>query len=282
MRISSRKLSNQHPKRYPKLERKSWRIFTWAVVFTVGVLFIYHFISEQGFLSVKQIAIAGNTHYTQTEIITASGLNYQRDNVHTISARQIERELKQKLSYVKNADISKNVMKRSLTIQITEREPAAVLKYYLNGGLLFVLVDFEGYVLEYKYSSSPQAPDAIVTIIGAGQQISELQLGNRVFSDHVQLALKVLRVAVNLSPEMVSGLYTIDANQPDKITLQFDNLPVVWLASDFIEAGLHHIDLFFKQQRIILQKRKPTSNRLGDYLDARFKDAIYWGNKQRG
>ena len=81
---------------------------------------------------------------------------------------------------------------------------------------------------------------------------------------------------------MVSRLHTIDANQPDKITLQFDNLPVVWLASDFIEAGFHHINIFFKREKIILQKRKSTSNRLGGYLDARFKDTIYWGNKQHG
>ncbi|MBI1924840.1 hypothetical protein HYR99_11405 [Candidatus Poribacteria bacterium] len=62
------------------------------------------------------------------------------------------------------------------------------------------------------------------------------------------MGLTVLRSALSLTPEIVSQLQTIDANQPDKMILQFNNLPVVWLSSDLIETGLHQIVLFMKNQ----------------------------------
>ena len=95
---------------------------------------------------------------------------------------------------------------------------------------VFVLVDLEGYVLEYIHSS--QTSDAIVTIIGSGERLPPL--GSLISSDNVQSALRVLNAAVTFS-EIISRLHTIDANHPDKITLQLTNLPIIWLASDLIE-----------------------------------------------
>jgi hypothetical protein len=121
------------------------------------------------------------------------------------------------------------------------------------------------------------ASNSIVTIISTDQQVHSV--GDRVDSDSVQLALNVLNLALSLAPEIVSTLQTIDTNRLDKITLQFSNLPIVWVSSDFIQTGIYHISLFIKNQTMLVEKGQRTSNPLNGYLDARFKDAIYWGGR---
>lgn len=246
-----------------------------GVTCVVGLLFIHYLALKAGFFHVKQISISGNEHYTQKEVIAALNLSPRQSDVHTISGSAIEQRLKQKLSYVKQAHISKSILKRSLTLEITEREPVALLKYPEDSRFRFALVDLEGYVLEHI--ELPSVSNPIVTVINNERQLSNV--GDRLGSDGVQLALNVLKSVLNLAPEVVPTLQTIDANQSDKIILQFRNLPIVWISSDSIDTGIYHIGLFMKNQTIPTGNGQHTSNPLDGYLDARFKDAIYWGGR---
>ena len=279
MQSSSRQFSNQFKARLIPVPEESpchvGRYFIIGIACVIGLLFAHYLTSQVGFFRVKRIAISGNEHYTQKEVIAALDLSSRRSDVHTISRPAIEQRLKQKLSYVKQAHISKSILKRSLTLEITEREPVALLKYPGSSPVHFALVDFEGHVLEYMESLSVSS--SIVTIIGTGQQVPSV--GDRVNSGSIQLALNVLNLALNLAPEIVPTLQIIDANRPDKITLQFSNLPIVWISSDFIKTGIYHISLFMKNQAILTEKGQRTSNPLNGYLDARFEDAIYWGGR---
>ena len=272
MQFSSLQFSNQSKARLlPAPENTSRHVGRYLIISItciIGLLFIHYLTSKLGFFRVRQIVVSGNEHYTQKEVIAALDLSPRQSDVHTISKSVIEKRLKQKLSYVKQAHISKNFLQRSLTLEITEREPVALLKYSENNRLSFVLVDLEGYVLEHV-NLLPAAGSG-VTIISTGQQVPGV--GDRVDSDRVQLALKVLNLALSLTPEIVPTLQTIDANQPDKIILEFSNIPIAWLSSDLIKTGIYHINLF-------MTKGQHTSNPLNGYLDARFKDAIYWGGQ---
>ncbi|MCZ6680375.1 MAG: FtsQ-type POTRA domain-containing protein [Candidatus Poribacteria bacterium] len=279
MKLSSRQYAIQ-PKIRPFPERqnavrRARRRFVLGITSVIAVLFIYHLSSTHGFFQVKHIAVSGSNRYTPTEIIAASGLSPRQRNVHTISTAEIENRLKRELSYIKQANISKSVVKRSLKIEVTEREAVALLEYLQNSRIRFVLVDLEGYVLEYV--ESPQPAKGTVTIIGDRRQLP--QLGSQVYSDEVQLALKVLRTAIDLTPDIVPTLHTIDANQPDKITLQFSNLPVVWISSDRIETEIYHISLFMKHRATVVSTGQRHSNSLSGYIDARFEGAIYWGRQ---
>jgi hypothetical protein len=258
-----------------KSPRRAGRYLIIGITCVIGLLFIHYLTLKVGFFRVKQISVSGNEHYTQKEVIAALDLSSRQSDVHTISRSAIEQRLKQKLSYVKQAHLSKSILKRSLTLEITEREPVALLKYPDSSPIRFVLVDLEGYVLEYM--ESLPASNSIVTIISTDQQVHSV--GDRVDSDSVQLALNVLNLALSLAPEIVSTLQTIDTNRLDKITLQFSNLPIVWVSSDFIQTGIYHISLFIKNQTMLVEKGQRTSNPLNGYLDARFKDAIYWGGR---
>ena len=258
-----------------KSPRRVGRYLIIGITCVIGLLFIYYLTLEVGFFRVKQISVSGNEHYTQKEVIAALDLSSRQSDVHTISRSVIEQRLKQKLSYVKQAHLSKSILKRSLMLEITEREPVALLKYPENSPIRFVLVDLEGYVLEYV--ESLPASSSIVTIISTEQQVPSV--GDRVDSDSVHLALNVLNLVLSLAPEIVSTLQTIDTNRSDKITLQFSNLPIVWISSDFIQTGVYHISLFIKNQTMLVEKGQRTSNPLNGYLDARFKGAIYWGGR---
>ena len=258
-----------------KSPRRVGRYLIIGITCVIGLLFIHYLTLKVGFFRVKQILVSGNEHYTQKEVIAALDLSSHQSDVHTISRSVVEQRLKRKLSYVKQAHLSKSILKRSLTLEITEREPVALLKYPDNNPIRFVLVDLEGYVLEYV--ESLPASNSIVMIISAEQQVP--RVGDRVDADSVQLALNVLNLALSLAPEIVPTLQIIDTNRSDKITLQFSNLPIVWISSDFIKTGIYHIDLFIKNQTILMEKGQHTSNPLNGYLDARFKDAIYWGGR---
>ena len=279
MQSSSRQLSDQFKARLVPTPEDSpshvGRYLIIGITCIIGLLFLHYLTAKVGFFRVKRISVSGNEHYTQKEVIAALDLSSPQSDVHTISRSEIEERLKQKLSYVKQAQISKNILKRSLTLEITEREPIALLKYPENDHISFVLVDLEGYVLEYV-SLLPTSGSA-VTIISAGQQVPSV--GDLVNSDNVQLALNVLNLALNLTPEIVTALQTIDANQPDKITLEFSDGPVVWISSDLIKMGIYHISLFMKNQAMLEENGQHTSNPLNGYLDARFEGAIYWGGQ---
>ena len=255
--------------------RRVGRYFIIGITCVIGLLFIHYLTLKVGLFRVKQISVSGNVYYTQKEVIAALDLSSRQSNVHTISRSIIEQRLKQKLSYVKQAHLSKSILKRSLTLEITEREPVALLKYPENSPTRFVLVDLEGYVLEYM--ESLPASGSIVTVITT--ELPVPSVGDRVDSDTVQLALNVLNLALSLAPEIIPTLQTIDTNRPDKITLQFSNLPIVWISSDFIETGIYHIGLFIKNRTTLMKKGQHTPNPLDGYLDARFKDAIYWGGQ---
>ena len=259
-----------------KSPRRFRRYLIIGITCVIGLLFVHYLTLKVGFFRVKQISVSGNEHYTQKEVIAALGLSSRQSDVHTISRPVIEQRLKQKLSYVKQAHLSKSILKRSLTLKITEREPVALLEYPENSPVRFALVDLEGYVLEYI--ESLPASSSIVTIITAEQPVPS-SVGDRVDADSVQLALNVLNLALSLAPEIVPTLQTIDTNRPDKITLQFSNLPIVWISSDFIQTGIYHISLFIKKQTILMETGQHTSNPLDGYVDARFRDAIYWGGR---
>ena len=247
--------------------RKIGRWFVFVILFVI----LLPFISEKGLFRVQEISLSGNYYCTESDIYAI--VDSQRDNVLTLAAKEIETNLKRRLTYLKQVHISKNVVRRSLDIQITEREPFALLKCRLSDSVRYVLVDLEGYVLEYKQLS--QVADAIVVIVADTPELPEL--GDRVRSDPVQLGLRVMRSAFSQAPEVASRFRSIDAKRLQKIVLQLDELPTIWLGSDSIEMGLHHIRLFLEQRKASSNTGKPNSNYLDGYLDVRFEDAIYRG-----
>lgn len=163
------------------------------------------------------------------------------------------------------------VAKQTLIAEKPKRKPIALLKYNLNQKVRFLQVDSDGYILN---TDSPPPSDSSVTIVASTREKLP-EPHTKEHSEGVQLALRVLRSVQSSTPELASKLRSIDANQPDKITLQLDDLTVVWLSVDLLNTGIKNINLFLKNRTTIVKPNK--RNRKKTYLDARFEDAIYLG-----
>ncbi len=256
------------------------------IVFTIALLLTLAFITKTilSFFGAEYVSLelSGNMHYTDLQIYDVLGKKLQ--NIVTDSEEQTATYLKKNLSYIKDAYVTKNVMKRMLTIEITERAPFALLRINPTDGkdYSFFLVDSEGHVLKHidKVATSSSIPEefrnmAVLRVVndtspkvGTVVKISELTIG-----------LNILKTALLLERSLARQIKNIDASDPRKIKLRLNNFPgTVWLAGDAVESGLHHVALFLKQQNtygleLISVGTKPEHL----YLDARYEDTVYLG-----
>lgn len=259
-------------------------VFVLAIVLTlsfIGKIVLSFFAAEY-----VSLELSGNMHYTDVQIYDALGEQLQ--NIVTDSEKQTSIYLKKHLSYIKDAHVTKHVMKRMLTIEITEREPFVRLRVdstantAVSGDSSFFLVDSEGHVLKHidKEDTNPQISEQFGKMVVLRAVSNELpKVGAAVGMPEVALGLEILKTALLQERNLATQIESIDASDPQKIKLQLDAFPVsVWFAADAIELGLHHIALFVKQHKSqVLQLIRETSVETQPYLDARFQDTVYLG-----
>ena len=260
------------------------------VVFVLAVVLTLAFIGKivLSFFGAEYVSLelSGNMHYTDVQIYDALGEQLQ--NIVTDSEEQTSIYLKKHLSYIKDAHVTKHVMKRMLTIKITEREPFVRLRVDstanapVNRDSSFFLVDSEGHVLKHidKEDTNPQISKQSGKMAVLRAVSDELpKVGAAVGMPEVALGLEILKTVLLQERNLATQIESIDASDPQKIKLQLDAFPVsVWLAADALELGLHQIALFLKQHKSqVLQRIRETSVETQPYLDARFQDTVYLG-----
>ena len=266
------------------------------VIFSVAILLTFAFIAKivLSFFAAEYVSfeLSGNVHYTEVQIYDI--LAEQLDNIVIDSEGQTENYLKENLSYIKEAHVSKHIMKRLFTIEITERKPFAVLRFYAgfknppalgtsaDQDCSFFLVDVDTQVLARIDGEEIGVPvnkrfQGMITLIAAGDKLPKV--GTTFQTSGVPMAVKVLRSAMLQQPKLARQIATIDASRPQQIKMQIETLPLpVWIAADAIETGLHHVTLLLKQHRGgILELLKTHPDAAQPYLDARFEDSIYLG-----
>lgn len=260
------------------------------VVFIVAIVLTLSFIGKTvlSFFSAEYVSLelSGNMHYTDLQIYDALGKQLQ--NIVTDSEEQTANYLKENLSYIKDVRITKQVMKRLLTIEITEREPFAILRFDSttdipvdrNGS--FFLVDSEGHVLKHidRQATGPLITEQFREMVVLKAKTEEMpKVGTAIKMPEVVLGLEVLKTALLRERNLPTQIESIDASDSRKIKLQLDAFPVsVWLAADTIELGLHHIALFLKHRKTeVLKLIQENSAEVQPYLDARFQDTMYLG-----
>ena len=260
------------------------------IVFIVTIGLTLAFISKiaLSFFGAEYVSLklSGNRHYTDVQIYDTLGEQLQ--NIVTDSEEQTAIYLKKHLSYIKDAHVTKHVMKRMLTIEITEREPFALLrvdstaKTAVSTESSFFLVDSEGHVLKHidKGDANSQLSDEFGKIVVLKAVSDALpKVGTAVGMSEVALGLEILKTALLQERSLLAQIESIDARDPEKIELQLEVFPVsVWLAADAIGSGLHHVALFLGQHKTrVLQLMTAGSGATQPYLDARFEDTVYLG-----
>ena len=285
------------------------KIYVWRrIILVIAVIVTLSFAGKivLGFFSAEYVSLelSGNTHYTDVQIYDVLG--EKLENIVTASEEQTARYLKENLSYIKEVHVVKHVMKRVLTIEVTEREPFALLgvsnapqadirkahtlgnqpftvSALRNGDISFFLVDSEGHVLktiEVKETGqwrSEGIPEEMVILSVVSNELP--RIGTIVQSSEVQLGLALLKTVLLQEPALAAQIRIIDANDFQKIQLQIDALPIsVWLAGDALESGLHHTALLLKQHRTqILELIGKSPSAQKPYLDVRYQDTLYLG-----
>ena len=256
------------------------------IVFILAVLLTFAFIAKAvlSFFSAEYVSLelSGNMHYTDLHIYDVLGKKLQ--NIVTDSEEQTATYLKENLSYLKNAYVTKHVMKRMLTIEVTERDPFALLRIDSTDGrnYSFFLVDNEGHVL--KHIDKGPANSSILEQFGEMVVLRAIndttpKIGTTVKISEIAIGLKILKTALFLERNLARQIKNIDPSDLRKIKLRLNNFPgTVWLAGDAIESGLHHVALFLKQYNtygleVISVGAEPEHL----YLDARYEDAVYIG-----
>ena len=256
------------------------------VVFTVAVLLTLAFVGKMvlSFFGAEYVSLelSGNMHYTDLQIYDTLGK--QLENIIIDSEEQTATYLKENLSYIKDAHITKHVMKRMLTIEVIERDPFALLRVDStdNRNHSFFLVDNEGHVLKHinRGVAGPSIPDQfreMMVLRTVGDTLPTV--GTAVRIPEVVLGLKVLKTALFQERNLATQIASIDARDARKIKLYLDTFRgTVWIAADAIESGLHHVNLFLKQHKAQLFGLISESSEAKHlYLDARFQDAVYLG-----
>ena len=283
-----------------------WR----RIILAIAVLVTLSFAGKiaLSFFSAEYVSLelSGNIHYTDVEIYDVLG--EKLGNIVTDSEEQTADYLKENLSYIKEVHVVKHVMKRILTIEVTEREPFALLWFGdasqtsqahrsriqtlgnkssavskpLDGDFSFFLVDSEGHVLKNiavreidQWKSEGLEKITILLVVNNEPP----RIGTAVQSGEVQLGLEVLKTALLREPVLAAQIQIIDASDFQKIKLRIDALPVpIWLAGDAIESGLHHTALLLKQHKTrILELISEISSVRKPYLDVRYQDTLYLG-----
>jgi hypothetical protein len=265
-------------------------------IFVVAIVLTLAFIAKVvlSFFAAEYISfeLSGNAHYTEAQIYDI--LAEQLDNIVTDSEERTETYLKENLSYIKDAHVSKHVMKRLLTIEITEREPFALLRFYkgfktppvpgttADRECSFFWVDVDAHVLESVDVGKDDLPiderfRKMVALVAAGDKLPKV--GTVVQTSGVSLGVKVLQTALLQQSGLAAQIENIDASRSQQIKIQIEALPLpVWIAGDAVKSGLHHITLLLKQHRVrVLELLKAHTEATQPYLDARFEDSLYLG-----
>ena len=288
------------------------KIYMWRrIILVIAILVTLSFAGKivLGFFSAEYVSLelSGNIHYTDVQIYDVLG--EKLENIVIDSEKQTADYLKENLSYIKEAHVVKHVMKRILTIEVTEREPFALLGFgntsqtsqaYIssvqtlgnkpstvrtprNGDISLFLVDSEGHVLEnievketgqWKSKRIPEEMPILSVVSNEPPRI-----GTAVQSSEVKLGLEVLKTAMLQKPALAAQIRIIDASDFQKIKIQIDALPVpVWFSGDAIESGLHHTALLLKQHKTrILELIDEIPSTRKPYLDVRYQDTLYLG-----
>ncbi len=199
----------------------------------VGMALILLFLFFAPFFNIRSIEVKGSTRYPPEQIKEMSGLmlgengfrKLKLDAEAILELRLIDSEEKlEQLPYVKACTVSL-VFPDKVSIAITEREPAAVIRYLDN----YLIVDKEGYVLE----SSNQRPGGELKEV-RGVEFTKYTMGGQLEASDISLIQTAVQIieAIEISDEntefkLYEVLDWIDMVDKNNVLMSLDGRIVV-------------------------------------------------------
>lgn len=292
-----------------RVRNKNYRARRTTILVSTIVTLLFLVKIFLGFFNIEHVTFAlfGNIHYTDGQVFDILGENL--DNIITDSEEKTALYLKENLSYIEEANVTRNLIKRLLTIEITERKPFARVNFKVtmnnisrnkenrdkinHNGVSLFLIDDDGYVLE---NISLEQFTHLIIILDEGEVMPKI--GKQIESDTTHLGIHILKKINTTERTIAKHLKSIDPRVSQQITIKIDSLPIpVWISEDMIETGLHQISLFVRNNIITNIQNSETkianniTKDLGfkgvpvyqkyDYLDARYEDTLYLGGSNK-
>lgn len=248
------------------------------VILTWGNIYIFELIKKAFFHSsifaLKNIYINGNKRVNSSDIIKASGLDVTKDGLLLLMPHIIERRIKFSSCYIDNVKLRRRLLDGLITIEIKEKEPAALISNSEDCNL-YVVVDHNGLILDKVSKANEDFLPIIYSFDGAVKRY-EMRKFSFLVSPSINLSLKVLRDANELKLKLLSDIHDIDAHNPDDIIVNLKSNMKIRLSRDRLREGLIDAEHW-------LQKFGSDVSKFGFlYMDVRFPEAIYLGNKTLG
>ena len=291
-----------------RVRNKNYRARRTTILISTVVTFLFLAKIFLGFFNIEHVTFAlfGNIHYTEEQVFDVLGENL--DNIITDSEEKTALYIKDSLSYIEEAHVTRNLIKRLVTIEITERKPFARLNFKVTNNTsknkenkdtnkhknesLF-LIDDDGYVLE---NISLEEFTHLTIIIDEGELIPEI--GKQIESYSTHLGIDILKIINTKERTIAKHLKSIDPRVSQQITIKIDSLSIpIWISEDKIDTGLQKIALFVRNNMITYIQNQETqlannitkdrdSNSIPvyekyDYLDARYEDTLYLGGSNK-
>lgn len=291
-----------------RVKNKNYRARRTTILISTVITLLFLAKIFLAFFNIEHVTFAlfGNIHYTEGQVFDVLGENL--DNIITDSEEETALYIKDNLSYIEEANVTRNLIKRLLTIEITERKPFARVNFKItnnnsknneskditkhNSESLF-LIDDDGYVLE---TISLEQFSHLIIIIDEGEVIPKI--GKQIESHTTHLGIHILKTINTKERTIAKHLKSIDTRVSQKITIKIDSLPIpIWISEDKIDTGLHNIALFLRNnmiKHIQIQETQIANNITKDqgsngipvykkfeYLDARYEDTLYLGGSNK-
>ncbi|MDA1193540.1 MAG: FtsQ-type POTRA domain-containing protein [Candidatus Poribacteria bacterium] len=207
----------------------------------------------------EEIQVSGNTRLPTDEIVETMDLAVGKTTMQDVEARSLETALFSAFADLQSVKVVRDVPAGKVSVTLIERQPVA--RVQVRGTT--VVVDAEGFPLDRPFVLPPPTSDESTHEQMATPTIDEmlnalpLVLADASESEEPQTPVtgeafaRGLRV-VNLHEAMIgqrqaeSGekprLDSVDANDPNKVVLQFDSsegrLVTAWLSENSLEEGL--------------------------------------------
>ncbi|MBC8588495.1 cell division protein FtsQ/DivIB [Paratissierella segnis] len=221
-------------KKTTRVERKKRRkrIFFNVILLILITTILITFALNSDLFNISMINIEGNNKLSKDIIENASSI-IKGENIFKVNLRNGEKSIK-KLSYIKDVKIERKLPK-TININITEREAVVQIKNISS----YLLVDIEGYVLDFKEDKEEKLP------IINGFNINVLPSENIFEIEHGQELKDLINDEKNI--EIIRNFSEINLETDDNINIILNNgIVVAFGPLDDVKYKLRYLDEILK------------------------------------
>lgn len=190
-------------------------------IFVIILIVVFFLLINSSLFNVSSITVEGNSRFSQQEIITSSGIDYDTNIIH-VDEEQAKNNIEQN-AFIVVEDITRT-FPTGIVIKVRERSAVAQIGT-VNG---YYVIDKEGIALGLNNT----ADSSLVVVYNMG--IAEPQYGRQIQSDSQEKLESVFLVLSAMEKyELVHKVKSIDVENPKKIRLEYEGGITVQIADGY-------------------------------------------------